>query len=129
MPQHEKKTIEQVLDEFLDEQEARWGPATFEKYEIVVDLLKAYMENYWPGHDGEQERVRQAGGTFCGTYGAEDIASNFSLFLDYFMTSKGVGSEGTFNAAPRVIKKLDRLSRRLRDGVNTLADWCDPYAP
>jgi DNA invertase Pin-like site-specific DNA recombinase len=24
-----------------------------------------------------------------------------------------------------VIWKLDRLSRRLRDGINTLADWCE----
>jgi DNA invertase Pin-like site-specific DNA recombinase len=24
-----------------------------------------------------------------------------------------------------VILKLDRLSRRLRDGINTLADWCE----
>src|SRR5207244_2166610 len=88
------------------EQEGRWSPATFEKYEIVVGLFRRYCEAYWPDHDGEQEKVRQAGGTFCGTYGPEDIATNFSMFLGYFMASKVLGSEGTFKAAPRVIKKL-----------------------
>jgi hypothetical protein len=102
----QKKTIEEVLDEFLDEQEDRWSPATFEKYATVLDLFEAYLERYWPGHDGEQEAVSKAGGTFCGTYGVEDIAPNFLLFLDYFMPNKVVGSEGTFQAAPRVIKKV-----------------------
>jgi hypothetical protein len=57
------KTITEVLDEFLAEQEARWSPATYRKYETIVGLLKAYLERYWPGHDGEYERVTQAGGT------------------------------------------------------------------
>src|SRR5262245_49062998 len=105
-PAKPTKTIDEVLEEFLDEQEGRWSPATFEKYEPVVDLLKRYMETYWSGHDGEQERVRQSGGTFCRTYGVEDIATNFSMFLDYFMATKVAGSEGTFKAAPRVIRKL-----------------------
>ena len=26
-----------------------------------------------------------------------------------------------------VVYKLDRLSRKLRDGINTLCDWCDPW--
>jgi hypothetical protein len=108
MPDAKKatKTIDEVFNEFLDDQAGRWSPATFEKYETVVDLLKRYMETYWPGRDGEQERVRQSGGTFCGTYGVEDIATNFSMFLNYFMATKVAASEGTFKAAPRVIKKL-----------------------
>ena len=56
------KTIEQVLDEFLDEQEARWSPATYRRYETVVNLLKASMERYWPGHEGEGGKVTKAGG-------------------------------------------------------------------
>jgi hypothetical protein len=106
MPEHGKKTIEQVLDEFLDEQEARWSPATFEKYETVVGLLKRDMEAYWPGHDGESEAVRKAGGTYCGTYGPKDIAGAFSMFLGYFMPNKVLCGSGTEEAAPRVIRKL-----------------------
>jgi hypothetical protein len=100
------KTIDEVLDEFLDEQEARWSPATFVKCATVIDLLEAYMEQHWPGHDGEQERVRQAGGTYCGSYGPEDLKESFVPFLDYFMPHKVVGSQGTFQAAPRVVRKL-----------------------
>jgi hypothetical protein len=50
MPEQQKpaKTIEQVLDEFLDEQQARWGHRTCEKYETIIDLLKRYMESYFP---------------------------------------------------------------------------------
>jgi hypothetical protein len=102
----QKKTIEEVLDEFLDEQQARWSPATFEKYQTVVDLLRSYLERYWPGHDGEYEAVTKAGGTFCGTYGVEDIATNFSMFLDYFMPNKVICGSGTEKVAPRVIRKL-----------------------
>ena len=99
MPKHEKKTIEQVLDEFLAEQQARWSPATYRKYETAVGLLKAYMERYWPGHEGEGEKVTGAGGTYCGTYGPEDIAGAFSMFLGYFMPYKVLCGEGTEKAA------------------------------
>src|SRR3954469_6242731 len=94
-PMRPTKTIDDVLEEFLDEQEGRWSPATFEKYEIVVGLLKRYMETYWPEHDGEQERVRQSGGTFCGTYGPEEVAGSFATFLDWYVPHKVLASEGT----------------------------------
>jgi hypothetical protein len=100
------KTIDQVLDEFLDEQEARWSHATFARYEIIIDLLKSYMERYWPGHDGEYDRVTKGGGTYCGTYGPEDIAGAFGMFLDYFMPRKVICGGGTEKAAGTVIRKL-----------------------
>jgi hypothetical protein len=106
MSNHDRKTIDEVLDELLDEQEGRWSPVTFEKYATVIDLLESYLERYWPGHDSEQEKVTKAGRTFCSTYGVEDLATNFSMFLDYFMPHKVLASEGTSRAAPRVIKKL-----------------------
>jgi hypothetical protein len=105
MPPHEK-TIEQVLEEFLAEQEARWSPATYRKYETIVDLLKRYCESYWPGHDGEYDRVTKAGGTYCGTYPPEDLAGAFGMFLDYFMPHKVLAGEGTHKAAGTVIRKL-----------------------
>ena len=106
MPKHDRKTIDQVLDEFLAEQEGRWSPATFSKYETVVDLLRRYMESYFLGHDGEYEKVTKGGGTHCGTYGPEDIAGAFGMFLDYFMPHKVICGSGTEQAAPRVIRKL-----------------------
>ena len=103
-----KKTIDEVLAEYLAEQEARWGQATYEKHETVVDLLKRYCESYWPGHDGEHDKVTKGGGTYCGTYGPEDIAGAFSMFLGYFMPVKVLCGSGTEQAAPRVIRKLAR---------------------
>ncbi len=100
------KTVDQVLEEFLAEQKARWSPATAAKYQTIIDLLRAYMERYWPNHDGEYEAVTKAGGTYCGTYGPEDIAGSFGMFLDYFMPHKVICGSGTENAAPTVIRKL-----------------------
>ena len=110
MPEKQKppKTVEQVLDEFLDEQEARWSHHTYEKYETIVHLLERYMESYFPGHDGEYEKVTRGGGTYCGTYGPEDIAGAFGMFLDYFMPHKVLCGSGTEKAAPTVIRKLAR---------------------
>jgi hypothetical protein len=109
MPGHgpnPKKTIEQVLDEFLAEQEARWSPATYRRDETIIDLLKRYMEGYWPGHDSEYEPVTKAGGTYCGPYGPEDIAGVFGMFLDYFLPRKVICGRGTEKAAPAVVRKL-----------------------
>ena len=100
------KTITEVLDEFLAEQEARWSPATYRQYETIVGLLKAYLERYWPGHDGEYDRVTKAGGTYGGTYGPEDIAGAFLMFLDYFLPHKVLCGSGTEKAAPSVIRQL-----------------------
>ena len=94
------------LDEFLDEQQARWGHRTYEKYETIIDLLKRYMESYFPDHDGEYEKVTRGGGTYCGTYGPEDIAGACGMFLDYFMPHKVLCGSGTEKAAPTVIRKL-----------------------
>lgn len=104
----EKKTIDEVLGEFLAEQEARWGQATYAKYEAVVGLLKRYMENYFPGHDGEYEAVTQGGGTYCGTCGPEDIAGAFGMFLGYFMHRKVICGVGMEKAAPTIVRKLAR---------------------
>jgi hypothetical protein len=106
MAEQRKKTIEQVLGEFLAEQQDRLSPATCRKYEAVVELLRAYLERYWPGHGGEYDRVTKAGRTYCGTYGPKDLAGAFGMFLDYFMPHKVIASVGIEKAAPTVIRKL-----------------------
>ena len=110
MPKQQKpaKTIEQVLDEFLGEQQARWGERTYEKYETIIGLLKRYMERYFPDHDGEYEKVTKGGGTYCGPYGPEEIAGAFGMFLDYFMPEKVLCGSGMEKSARTVIRKLAR---------------------
>ena len=100
------KTLAQVFDEFLADQKDRLSHKTYLKYSDIIDLYRSYLEGYWPGHDGEYERVTKAGGTYCGTYGPEDIAGAFFMFLDYFMPHKVIAGEGTRKAGGTVIKKL-----------------------
>jgi hypothetical protein len=66
------KTIDQVIREFLAEQEARLGPVS--KYASILDLLGSCLERYWPGREqSEYERITAAGGTFCSTLGPEEV--------------------------------------------------------
>ena len=100
-------TIDQAFREFLSEQRARLSPATVSKYASILDLLGACLERYWPGHEqSEYERITAAGGTFCGTFGPEEILGGLSEFLGYFMPHKVVASKATMQAAGTVTKKL-----------------------
>jgi len=107
-PKKPKKTIDEVLAEFLAEQEPRLAARTFRKYENAVSLLKSYMEGYFPGHDGEYAEVSAAGGTYCGTYGPEDVAGAFYMFNSYFMPRKALCGQETIDAAATMTRKLAR---------------------
>ena len=101
------KTIDHVCKEFLDEQEMRLSSSTFSKYESIVDLLRSCLERYWPGHEQEEyNRITKAGGTFCGTFGPEEILGGLSEFLGYFMPHKVIAGRDTMKAAGTVTKKL-----------------------
>ena len=50
--------------------------------------------------------ITNADGTYCGTFGAKEIASGFSEFLDYFMPYKVIGGNETMKTAGTVVKKL-----------------------
>ncbi len=103
------KTIDQLFEGFLADQEARLSPKTFDKYEGTIHLYRSYLERYWPGHSGKDcEVITQAKGTYCGTFGAEDITTGFSEFLGYFMPRKVIAGNETMKAAGTVIKKLAR---------------------
>ena len=148
------RTIDDLFAEFLAAQKARLSPTTYARYEAVIDnLYRGYLERYWPGHTGKDyDAVTRAGGTYCGTYGADDITSGFSEFLGSFMPHKVIASNETMKAAGTVIKKLARwlvaqgyteddeavqghvreaardlpASQKLLDALN---DWLDETAP
>jgi hypothetical protein len=101
------KTIDQLFAEFLTDQKARLSPKVQARYEQIIDLYRAYLERDWPGHSQEEyNAITSADGTYCGTFGAEDIASGFAEFLDYFMPRKVIAGNETMKAAGTVIKKL-----------------------
>jgi len=84
----------------------RTSPKTVSKYRGIIELFASYLERYWPGHDGDSNRVTKAGGTFCGTFGPEDITAGYSEFLGYFMPRKVIAGKETMKAAGTVLKKL-----------------------
>ena len=98
------KTIDELFAEFLADQEARLSSKTYGKYEGIIDLYRSYLERYWPGHlRKEYDAITKTQGTYCGTFGAEDITSGFSEFLGYFMPRKVIAGNETMKAAGTVI--------------------------
>ena len=95
-----KMTIDRVFEEFLAEQEARLSPKTLRKYEDILDLFRSCLESYWPGHDQEEYgRITKAGGTFCGTFGPEELPGSVGEFLGYFMPRKVIAGKETMKSA------------------------------
>src|SRR5437762_4218781 len=101
-----EKTIAQVFEEFVAEQKPRISHKTFLKYQSIISLYKSYLESYWPGHDGESDKITKAGGTFCSTFGPEEVTAGYSEFLGYFMPRKVMCGKETMQAAGTVTKKL-----------------------
>src|ERR1700694_2241352 len=100
------KTISDIFEEFLANQEDRNSHKTFLKYQSIISLYKSYLERYWPGHDGEYDKITKAGGTFCDTFGPEDATAGYREFLGYFMPRKVMCGKDTMQAAGTVTKKL-----------------------
>jgi hypothetical protein len=101
------KTLSQVFEEFLAKQKARVGHKTFLKYQSVIGLYKSYLESYWPGHDhAEYNRITEAGGAFCGTFGPEEATASYGELLGYFMPRKVMCGRETMRAAGTVTKRL-----------------------
>jgi len=147
------KTIDQLFDEFLADQKARLSPKVQARYEQIIDLYRAYLERYWPGHSQkEYDAITSAKGTFCGAFGTEDIASGFAAFLDDFMPRKVIAGNETMKAAGTVIKKLakwlvekgyteddESMKEMIGEGARDLPasqklldfldDWLDETAP
>lgn len=101
-------TIDEVLCEFLADQRKRLKHGTYRQYEDIVDLFRSYLEHYWPGRDDAYDEVTEAGGSYCGTFGPEEISCNYHEFLGYFMPRKVVCGAGLLQAAGRVTRKLAR---------------------
>ena len=114
MPLPAKPNIEQVLQEFLADQKRRLKPATFSKYDSVIDLFISHLNGYAHGLSEAEsalfEKHFNAGGDehreFCQLFGSEKIVENFREFLGYFMVRKVMAGEELKRAAGTVTKKL-----------------------
>jgi len=117
LPQPAEKTIEVVLDEFLEEQQERLKPSTMRKYESIIDLFQSCLNNYAYQSLDEQEaalfdRLYNARGDghreFCQLFGPEKIPDNVGEFLNYFMIRKVMCGKDLMQAAGTVTKKLGK---------------------
>ena len=129
------KTIEVVLDEFLEEQEKRLKPSTMRKYEDIIDLFQSCLDGY--AHQGlnKQEsalfdRLYNAKGDehreFCQVFGPEKIPDSVGEFLGYFMIRKVMCGKELKQAAGTVTKKLGKwLEEKGYVGPESAGDMTD----
>lgn len=109
-----RPTINEVLERFLAEQRTRLSPATFRRYEDVVELLRHCLDGYaYQSLSGEERaswerrwREDEEGGSFCNTFGPGKIPENLGEFLGYFMVRKVVAGKDLLRAAGTVTKEL-----------------------
>ena len=102
-----KPTIDAILEEFLHDQESRLAPRTVAQYAYALSYFRLYLEAYWPGHGGQEyDRITKAGGTYCGTFGPEELPGAYGEFLGYYMPRKAMCGKQTMRAAATVTKKL-----------------------
>jgi len=111
------RTIEDVFEEFLEEQAKRLKPAGLRKYKDIIDLLRSSLNGYaYQSLDPEEaslfDRLYGARGDahreFCEIFGPEKICENVGEFLGYFMVRKVMCGKDLKQAAGTVTQKLGR---------------------
>jgi hypothetical protein len=108
------KTIDALFAEFLAVREAALRPETYDKYEVIIRLYRSYLEQYRPGHAGNEHEVDaslQPNGTYCGTFGVGEITLGFADFVGDFLPCKVVAGNQTLKAAGTVLRSLTRWLR------------------
>ena len=107
------KTIKQVLDEFLAEQEARLKPSTFRGYKDAVYLFEQCLNGYAYQYLNKKDSKRfdklynEKRKEFCEVFGPDKIGpSEIGEFLDHFMIRKVAGSKELMKTVGRVMRKF-----------------------
>ncbi len=107
------KTIEQVMEEFLEEQKSRLKPRTYNGYEYAIELFEDYLNGYAYQYLDEDDsklfdKLYDGGDKeFCEIFGPDKIGpSEIGEFLDYFMIRKVAGSKDFMKTVGRVMRKF-----------------------
>lgn len=110
---NKKKTIKQVLEEFLKEQQMRLKPRTYKEYEEAIYLFEECLDGYAYLYLNEKDRKlfdKSCKGNdkeFCEMFGPNNIGANeISEFLGFFMIKKVMGSKEMMKGVGRVMRKL-----------------------
>jgi hypothetical protein len=107
------KSIKEILEEFLVEQEARLSPKTYSGYEEAISIFRTYLNDYGHQHLNRAETKLyetledSTGKKFWEIFGPEHLSSSeISDFLADFMARKVAGSKTLMENTGRVISKL-----------------------
>lgn len=111
-PQVASPNINELLDEFLNDQNQRLKPPTYRQYRMVVGLLRHCLDGYGPHFLTEPEYQLYEklytikGFEFSYIFGAEKILTTLPIFLGEFMIRKVAASESLLRWSGTVTKKL-----------------------
>ena len=107
------KTINQVFEEFLKEQQARLKPRTYEGYEEALYLFEQFLNGYAHQYLNQKDSklfdklFNEGNKGYCDIFGSDKIdSSEISEFLNYFMIRKVIGSKELMKTVGRVMRKL-----------------------
>jgi len=107
------KTIKQVFEEFLEEQQVRLKPRTYGGYNDAIYLfeqcLNSYAYQYLDDKDSKlfDKLYNEKNKEFCELFGPDKIGSSeIGEFLDYFMIRKVMGSKELMKTVGRVMRKF-----------------------
>jgi hypothetical protein len=74
---------------------------------MTIDHYESYLERSWPGRSREEyDATVWPEGTFCGTFGAEDLIGGFSGYLEDFLPHEIAADTETMRVAGMVLKRL-----------------------
>jgi len=107
------KTIKQVFEEFLEEQQVRLKPRTYGGYEDAIYLFEQGLNTYAYQYLGDKDSklfdklYNEKNKEFCEIFGPDKIGSSeIGEFLDYFMIRKVMGSKELMKTVGRVMRKF-----------------------
>ena len=107
------KTINQVFEEFLKEQQARLKPRTYEGYEEALYIFEQFLNGHAHQFLNEKDRklfdkfYSEEHEEYCEIFGPDKISpSEMGEFLDYFMVRKVIGSKELMKTVGRVMRKF-----------------------
>jgi hypothetical protein len=109
------KSIDEILEEFLEAQKNRLKERTFRNYEDIIFLFKTYLNGYGYMYLDEDKGIKWKAAyekdeeAFTKLFGQEELGEyQMSEFLDYFMIRKVMASESHMKNAVRVMKKFSK---------------------
>lgn len=107
------KTIKEVLDEFLFEQQARLSSKTYSGYEEAIYYFEEYLNGWAYKCLGEKDQIRlnefyeEGGKKYCEVFGPKHIRIlEIKEFLGHFMIRNVLASKNSLETVGKVMHKL-----------------------